>query len=235
MRSLKNGQRLLACDSTTTRVFIQNHNTKTSLAKPWPDGEILAEPAANRLTVLMIRLGHLREEWLSLLEKPQSFTTRENLKTFPCHDIGWPVVGRIDIHGFFQIKGLGEYCAANDGIKLLIAAQVAYLLAEQRKAWHSVCFSKCLPGKIKRQCRVSDKECTSHDLVFWVFGFEQKELACFKNFELGCCPRSPKIHFFSISLSQIAKPIGIRNANIQFHDINLLRRSLDSFISLPPA
>ena len=78
----------------------------------------------------MIRLGHQREEWLSLLEKPQSFTPRQNLKTFPCHDIGWPVVGRIDIHRFFQIKGLGEYCAANDGIELLIAAQVPNLLAE---------------------------------------------------------------------------------------------------------
>jgi hypothetical protein len=83
MRSLENRQRLLACNGTTTRVFIQNHDTKTSLAKPWPDGEILAVPAANRLSVVMIRLGHLREEWLSLLEKPQSFTPRQNLKTFP--------------------------------------------------------------------------------------------------------------------------------------------------------
>jgi hypothetical protein len=48
---------------------------------------------------------------------------------------------------------------------------------------------------------VSDKESTTHDLVFWVFGFEQKELACFENFELGCCPRPPKIHLFGISLS----------------------------------
>jgi hypothetical protein len=130
MRSLENGQRLLACNGTMTRVFIQNHDAKTSLAKPWSDGEIFAVPVAIRLTVLMIRLGYQRKEWLSLLKQPQSFTPRQNLKTFPCNDIGWPVLGRIDIHGFFQIKGLGEYCAANNGIKLLIAAQAANLLAD---------------------------------------------------------------------------------------------------------
>ena len=73
--------------------------------------------------------------------------------------------GEDHIHGFFQVKGLGEYCAANDGVKLLVTAQVAYLLTKQRKAWHSVCFSKCLLGKTKQQCRVPDKECTSHDLI----------------------------------------------------------------------